>query len=283
MNEMIKKEKIIQSGIYYIDNETYHSGPGVSNSGLTEFLQTPRHYYDRYLNPNRIKKTPSDDMILGSALHTKILEPHLFHDQFVSQPKINRMTKIGKAEYKNFLEDNIGKLILSPAVVIRLEAMLKSFQQNETAMKIVETGQVEKSFFWFDEETQVMCKTRPDIINTEYMSDCPFIADIKTTNSIIENDFKRTICDRGYHRQAAMAIDGVNKILGHNIELFLNICVQNTPPYYIAIYHQCDKTTEQGRVEYKGALPRFKACLETDCWPLYDDIQTITIPKYAFY
>lgn len=70
----------MKPGVYgNITNQEYHTGPGISNSGLTLVRKSPMHYY--------VKKTAANDnapqpqslaFLIGTAFHSLILEPECF-------------------------------------------------------------------------------------------------------------------------------------------------------------------------------------------------------------
>lgn len=68
----------MKTGIYdNISNEQYHSGPGISNSGLkTIRTESPLHYLAGRQAANDNEPTPA--LMLGTAFHALMLEPEVF-------------------------------------------------------------------------------------------------------------------------------------------------------------------------------------------------------------
>ena len=61
------------------------------------------HYYAKYLAPDRIRNEPTPAMIMGSAVHSAVLEPDLFPTEYVMGPQgLNMRTNAGKAEFAAF-------------------------------------------------------------------------------------------------------------------------------------------------------------------------------------
>ena len=81
-----------------LDNELYHKAYGLSCSDLKVMLRSPAHYHASLLFPQ--KTTP--EMLLGSALHTAVLQPELFDEEYMELPKLDRRTKEGKELYKSY-------------------------------------------------------------------------------------------------------------------------------------------------------------------------------------
>ena len=66
-----------------LTNEEYHSLDYVSKSHLDLINKSPFHYWDRYINPERVIPEPTKAMFLGSAFHTIVLEPDLFEKEYI--------------------------------------------------------------------------------------------------------------------------------------------------------------------------------------------------------
>lgn len=67
----------MQPGIYdNIPNDQYHSGPGISKSGLDLINRSPMHYQFATSAANDNEPTPAQ--AIGTAFHALLLEPHLF-------------------------------------------------------------------------------------------------------------------------------------------------------------------------------------------------------------
>ena len=56
-------------------NADYHADPAISASHLKAVMQSPYHYWSRFLNPKRPTVEPTSAMRLGSLAHCAVLEP----------------------------------------------------------------------------------------------------------------------------------------------------------------------------------------------------------------
>ena len=81
-------------GIYDISNEEYHASEGLSRSAIMELRRSPEHYYAKYVLNKKSEAT--DSMIIGNAVHSFILEPNKFSDEFAIMPNIDGRTTEGK-------------------------------------------------------------------------------------------------------------------------------------------------------------------------------------------
>uniref|UniRef100_E6QW59 Putative exodeoxyribonuclease 8 PDDEXK-like domain-containing protein n=1 Tax=mine drainage metagenome TaxID=410659 RepID=E6QW59_9ZZZZ len=61
-----------------LPNAEYHSGEEISHSGIVQLLKSPEHY----LHYKTGDREPTPAMEFGSAFHTYVLEPALFHEVY---------------------------------------------------------------------------------------------------------------------------------------------------------------------------------------------------------
>jgi hypothetical protein len=70
---------------------------------------------------------------------------------------------------------------------------------------------------------------------------------------------------------------------GHSVEDYLFIAAEKSPPYQVAVYRLDDEVLARAHQEMQGAMRRLALCYETGDWPgYYEDIQTLTLPPWAF-
>jgi len=121
-----------------LTNAEYHARPEVSKSGLDQIRRSPLHYWNRYLNPDRIIEPPTLAMVIGSALHARVLEPHLYDDEYMAAPEgIDRRTKEGKLRWADFEAEADGKTVLKAEDAAQIEAMAKAVHAHPAARTIL--------------------------------------------------------------------------------------------------------------------------------------------------
>lgn len=266
----------MQPGIYDISNADYHASDGISRSGISELLRSPLHYWDIYLNQDREAKATTPQMLLGETVHTLVLEPKTFNERFYVGKKPRLNTKSGKAEYQAYLEASSGKTVIPDELLAKALKMRDSVLHHPVASQFL-NGEIEKSIYWTDEETGVLCKARPDIWHEKV------IFDLKTAASADSKHFSRAIFDNNYHIQAAMCLDAVASTGKPYHANFGFIVVESARPFVTALYILNDDAIDLGRQEYKEALKVFKQCKESNLWPGYSfEVQDIGLPRYAF-
>ena len=192
MFEIPTKEAIknIGPGIYDMSNEEYHSSLGISRSGIMTFKKSPKHFWHEYLKDGKKKQKTSAAKEFGSAFHPYILEPDLFERDFCFEDqKIDARTKEGRLYREKFSMQNQGKTILSFDQYKRLRSMVESIHSNPVSVALIDSAQYEKSFFWIDIDTGVLCKCRPDILQLG----AGIICDLKSTADGETHSFRYSI------------------------------------------------------------------------------------------
>lgn len=268
----------MKNGIYEISNDEYHSSLGISRSGLTKIIDAPIYYKAAYIDKKGSIQTNA--MIIGNALHTKVLEPELFNSQYYCLSKIDRRTTDGKAEYAKALAMSNGKTLIKSEDMDLIEVLSYSIKNNNDAIGLMENTLHEKSLYWTDDETGILCKARPDFM---FLSErISYVGDIKTTKNASPFNFQKDMFNYGYHIQAAMIAEGLKQIKGIIVEDFYYVVVEKAEPYVTAIYKINSEALEHGHKKFREGLTLLKKCQETNEWPSYP-IQDLGLPSYAYY
>jgi hypothetical protein len=93
-----------QPEIETMENTEYHAHPALSASGLRVLKRSPLHYWDRYINPDRVTTEPTEAMQLGTLIHCAVLEPDQFDVRYIAVPEgIDKRTKEGKQVWADLL------------------------------------------------------------------------------------------------------------------------------------------------------------------------------------
>lgn len=258
----------IQDGIPI---DEYHRLPGETNSGIQAACKTPAHYQS-YLRQDR---TPTPAMILGTATHAAILEPDTFERLYIEAPDLDRRSKAYK-DWRAGLEDDV-RVILSPADFEHIGNMRDAVFASPIASRLLTGGVAERSMWWTDPKTGLLCKCRPD-----YAREDGILIDLKTTVDASYLAFQKSIGRYGYHSQAAYYLEGATacseRVYGH----WVWIVVEKAAPYAVAIYTLDQLGIEAGRERYREGLEVIAECKKTGLWPGYEsEIQEICLPAWA--
>lgn len=269
----------METGIYAgISNDAYHSGPGISKSGLDVVARSPLHYWAKYLDPNRVAKPPTPAMRLGTAIHTAVLEPGEFAKRHHVAPVVDRRTKDGKAMWAE-AEDAAAaagaELIANDDALVCMR-IAEQVRSHPTARKVFAQGQAEMSCYWTDEETGLLCKCRPDWLGL------PLVVDLKSTEDASPEGFMKSAWNWRYWVQAAWYVDGIEQATGQRPDAFVFAAFEKEPPHAAAFYFADEAMLDMGRQEYRKLLRVLADCKAADKWPGYTtDVVPLGLPAWA--
>ena len=247
----------------------YYSNPAISNSKLTSLAKSPAHF--KYM----IEQGFSDSVSLefGRAFHCALLEPDKFLSCYKVLPEVDRRTKVGKAEFNEFIEKNVGNCFIDREDQSKILSMAQKLLSSDAVRELLE-GEYEKEFYWVDENTEVDCKAKLDIYKKGAR-----IVDIKTTDNADPETFHRSVFKYAYHRQGAIYQDAT----GERVPYFI-IAIEKDAPHEFSILKLSDEVLEYGRREYKSLLNKYAECLINNYWPGYEakyfDSYEIDLPAY---
>ncbi len=291
----LKKIKMRDPGIYTnLSNDDYHSGPGISSSGIKLILDCPKKFYYQYILGNKQKETSS--FKFGSVFHTAILESEKFRDYFVINDE-NRNSK----SFKSFMEINSDKIIVKKKEFDSLNLMHDSIMSNASAKHILEsTGDVESSCYWIDREPLylddedsfaqeienpgILCKIRPDKLSV--INKHKIICDLKSAISAEPEKYSKAAFHPkhgfGYHISAAMYMEGMNALDDPRVS-FVHIVTEKNPPHITEVYKIESETLDKGNQYFRKGLAIYAMCIKTGIWPGYTNgkINSIGLPKWA--
>jgi hypothetical protein len=226
----------------------------------------------KYFSPSQLKKLtisigqlnsylkrefkPSKAMDLGTAVHTKLLEPSLFEDKYFILDDSDKINEIGGAKprstkvYKEWIleveEKAKGKIILSKIEM----AIINIIDRKCTATGISDTyfsgGEAEVTISGivkdYQEDFKALCIVDYD---TDFVS-----VDLKTTSKPLHK-FKFDANDLGYDIQAKLT----NSVNGKD---FVFVVVQTVSPYDIGVYTCSDYFMNRGKDKINNALSNYE-------------------------
>lgn len=175
-------------------------------------------------------------------------------------------------------ENNPGRIVLSPEVWEQLHAMAAAVHSHPAAGALLTSvpGEAEKSVYWNDPTTGVLCRCRPD-----WWREDDVLVDLKTTDDASPEGFAKSMANWRYDVQDPFYTDGVKIATGRNVKAFVFIAVEKKPPYAVGVYVLDSASREIGRATYQHDLKVYAECLANDNWPGYGDkIQTINMPTW---
>lgn len=192
---------------------------------------------------------PTDDMILGTALHTACLEPSEAAERIAVWAGGRRYGK----EWTLFKEANRDKIIITESQEYQLAGMVESLRQCKlvnwmTSRVEVEVGAVGDFHGW-------LMKARCDAISSGA------IVDLKKVRTADPRKFTCAAIEYGYHIQAAV----YRRLFDR--DRFILVCVEDQPPYDVVPYELSPAFVRAGETEAARIIERAQECEKTCIWP----------------
>ena len=266
----------------------YRAISAVNYSGLKLFAECPLLYWHRYLNPDYEQPEPSKALLIGSALHCRVLEGlQEYSRRYIREGKFDRRTKAGKEAYQAFIDSVGDATTLPPDDWDLVENIAAAVLKSPMASMLLEgaNGHSEEVIQAVDDETGLLLKGKADRIQT--IENKTYVVDLKTCSQMYGGagpaGFGKSVARFKYHWQAAFYTDLLNASGEFGpVENFIFVVVEKEPPHAVAIYEVSDQMMQAGRDQYRAALADFKTCQEQDSWPGYDQqIVSLELPRWA--
>lgn len=253
-----------------MSNDEYHSNFNwINTSWLNKSFDSLHHFL---MYPRTPKKDPSDTLILGSAVHTYLLENNLFDAEYrIFDPKKLPYpdSTMGKKENKDYMESlkAQGKPILSLNSMQQILDMTEAPMKDPLVKKFISGGVQEESIFFYDEASGLGLKVRPD--SRRRTNKGMIVLDVKTTQVASPKEFAKSVTKYKYDVQAAMQCDGISEVYGEEVILYLYLAIEKEFPYSYCLYELEESDIEIGRMKYRNELQKIKAAIESDYFPSY--------------
>lgn len=254
----------------------YNQAEGIRRSVLWEMRKSPAHL--KYKLEHASEPTPA--LIIGQALHCKLLTPENFDNEFVILPNVDKRTKEGREVLERVLAKGQGKTQITAKDMGTVIGMWESVMSNPTAVRLLD-GMHETPYFWADDLTAELCKCRTDC-ETD-IGEMHLIVDVKTCQDADDASFMRDALKYGYDVQAAMYRDGVKAVTNQD-SLFVFIAVEKSAPYAVNILQMDEGFMAYGQDRYRELLGKYHECKKRDQWPGYTgfdgEIGEMTLPPW---
>lgn len=255
----------------------YEAIEAVNWSWLKHYDRSPAHAQQYRLHP----PPPTPALNFGSALHSAMLKPDEFADDYVVAPKVDRRTKVGKQTWADFEDDNAGKLFLKQDEWDVCQRMMESLWRHEVwtsmmrspgANEIVVQGTL----------LDVACKGMLDTFRQ--WEGYGVVVDLKSCLDARPYKFSGDAAKHRYHGQGAFYVDLMDSAAPSDTpRRFLFVAVEKEPPWAIQIYEVDEAELEVGRSLYRRLLSLHKRCESDKRWPAYStDIKPLILPRWLY-
>lgn len=264
-----------------LSNEEYHSMRSFFSSsqlklGVTESWEAFRN---QVTSPK--PQVHTDAKLLGTIIHSAILEPDHFTANYVVRPDFSSFGhansnafKAAKAEWLSAHQD---KIIVSQDELDMTRGIRDSIMKHPDAWPMLVGNSFEQSGFYHDPETSVPLRVRYD----SYDQAGRVLIDLKSTVSVKKRDFAQAMMKYRYDLSMAMYGHGIEVIDGKGPDDYVFIAVEKTAPYHVAVYPMSKRAIEIGRDDYRFALENIEKCQKSGIWPAYQsEMEEIDLPHY---
>ena len=253
----------------------YRAIDALGSTDIKTLLENP------YLFKNGVRKEPTDNLILGSVIHTLILEPQKLESEYIIMPELNLRTNADKA-VKAELEAEAkatNKTLVKSEIFNQAEAVAKSFLESSLSSFL--RGEVKAEASFFGEIDGVKVKARPDLILPKEK----IIIDFKTTSTNgggSADGFAKMAANFSYYIQASLYLE-ITKY-----KQFYFIVLETAEPFMVGCYKLDSEALEFGKSEIRRAIEIYKNLREYKS-ALYlnnldfSKVQEINLPSWCYY
>jgi hypothetical protein len=244
-----------------------------------EFKRTPLHYWHEYLNPDkeaRVKPdiiTKANPLEFGNAFHSYVLEPSEFDKRYMVFEKQDGRTSAGKAANAQAALLQGNRELIDAKAFREITNMSRSINSQPMAKGMIDGAVYEKSLFWIDADTGILCKVRPDIWHEN------MCVDLKSSGDASYRAFSYDAIKYGYDLQCAMMSEAIKSLTEKDVQDFIFVVVEKTAPYATACYKLDVEMLNIAKAKFKAILFEMKECMVSGKWPGYSD-NIITMPVW---
>jgi hypothetical protein len=235
----------------------------ISSSDIKNFLKCPAYYHHEKYGES--VKEKGRHFSIGSAIHEIILEPELFHSNYIVSPKFDRRTTKGKADAEEFELNAKGKTVITDDEMELVIGIAEQSMKNKTFVELIKESYKEVSVYSVDETTGLKLKVRPDALAKNKNT----IIDIKSCNDGSLRGFKKDVYSYGYYISAPYYLDVLKR------ENYVFASMEKSKPYPITLYVLNDEMMEHGRKQYRMALDLLKWSYDNNFWCDYNHFELL--------
>lgn len=278
-------------GIYAdLPQDVYRKAPGLAHTEMKHLDPPARYpvYLKSQDDPDN--KREKWELMLGSLVHQRILEPLKPLRQLVLAPEKDEDGDdwAYRKKKNRAIRDSYwaaGQLLVNREEMDQIDGVVESILGNKQASEWLADAQCELSVFSTCSDgigEKVMRKARPDIIPAGW--DC--IVDIKTTQDgcAEQSEWEKTLFNFGYWTQAPWHMDVWNEQCdeGNRRTQFAHIVCEKKPPFLVNVFFMDKADIELGRRVNAHRLSRYLECKAFNQWPGYtEEVKKASIPAWA--
>ena len=255
--------------IYNQPAADYFAIEALSASGAKLLNRSAAHYLHNKAEPPK----PSSAQAFGTLVHCLVLEPNSVHGRYMTSPKFDRRTTVGKTQAANF-EASVGdRTVVDLDDYQRAQRAATAVREHPTARSLLtHAGHREATATWG--QYGVVCKARLDAFGDD------IIVDLKTARDASPVGFARAAAVYQYHAQAAHYLNAPISP-SPAARKFYFIAVEPVAPFNVAVYELTHNDILAGRAIMEAAAKVYETLSNraTRSWPGYPvGVNTISLP-----
>ncbi len=245
----------------------YDADPGVRATALKTFERSDLHAFHA-----RTHQKDSASLILGNAVHIYALERDDYAELYQVAPKVDKRTKVGKAQWAEFEAESVGKILITDEDHFKIKGMGESLLAHPQARAILaeSPGVNEVTAYWEAQPAPDLpmrrCKARIDRLCS--WNGIPTVADLKSTKDASPEGFEREIRKWGYHVQGPWYLGGL-QALAPAARQMVYIAVENFAPFAVGVYTMDDEYIALGSKIAQSRFERLVRAEESGVWEGY--------------
>lgn len=254
-----------------ISDAQYESLDGINFSKFKNFFTSPYHFKWSLNNPEK----PTDDLIIGNAVHAMCLQPDKFYDKFAVAPKVDRRKTEDKLIWNEFCASSQNKSVLTPEMMDMALACSSSVKDNKFFKDIINSdpdsvfieagGSCDFSGSKIKGRIDLYNKSKNVILDIKTCKDMPTLSQMKyyaeDRMHYMQGFFYSEIVMQSLHLEQRPSV------------VFLY--VHKKAPFTIGMSMFGEHYIEKARRQLSKELCRYENCRFNDAWP---DIPTSIIP-----
>lgn len=262
--------------LQHLDEQDYRALPHLNQSILKHGLRSMLHMK----NAMEVPSKTTDALIFGQLVHTLVLEPHAYAEQFAVAPEVDRRTKAGKQEWEDFLTVNHDRTPIKKADYDRACDMMGALRAHPVANTYLERiKDAEIACTW--KHDGLDCKAKLDGVIPGRGKAKPIIVDLKTAMDASPAGFANSVAKFNYHFQQAFYVDGYAQNTKRRPR-FIFLVVEKEPPHAVGVYTLDEDAERIGRKSYESVLKQWKLCSTSDKIEGYgNEVKEISLPGWA--
>ena len=268
-DQHLSTSTVRQSGYHTVmPREEYDAHPAVNCSTLKQFMKSSLHAEHQLKNRDNDK---SDALVFGSALHAYVLEPEIFDAEFHVLPeKIDRRTKVGKAEWQKQMEIAGDRDLIKPEWWTMIQRMGERLRQHPSASDLLCCGDTEVTLVTDDN-----FRCRVDQCDPERH----ILVDLKTCMTADMDSIAQAVRRYHYAMQARFYLNCYQSVTGHEAEFYF-VFIEKAAPHDINCIRLSADWLAIGQAQIDEAMKRLRDWKILGPRGYSDTITTLEVPSY---